>query len=248
MARKSYVVVPNAIITAPGASSTKRLLVALLAYSMPRRKRGQALHTTVKSYDQLCRISGIRSHTTLHSAIRQLERSGILTVTRHYGKSVERRQMERRRSAYALDAAFLRHLQEQSGYTLVPRQLLACGLSNAHFAVALLLYKLAGSRGVARPSIRQLAKMLGIAKSTVCLAIRQAGLLQLFVRILRRYVGRLGGTAFRKSRYCATNSPFAGVQKPENSGKITILAKKSGQIYFSVRGGPKNGEQVLLTG
>lgn len=249
MARKSYIVVPNALIMAPGGSAAKRLLVALLGYSMPRRKKGVSVRSARKSYQELREISGIQSDTTMHNAIRQLVEMGILKCTRNYAYSYVRNRMERTRNVYELDTAYLRHLSDQGGYALIPRALLSCKLTNAQFAVALLLYKLAGSRGVARLSIRQIVAMLGIAKSTVCLALRRFRELQLFIRILRKYVGRRGGTGYRKNRYCVTDSPFVVSQKqPEKTVILAFCPKNTRQLFFSNRGSPKNGEQEILTG
>ena len=249
MAAQSYIVVPNALITAAGHSATKRLMVALLGYSMPRRKKKQQVYSTQKSYAQLKVLSGIRSDTTLNLAIRQLVQAGFLKKTNHYSWSHERGRMERCRNAYTIDHSYIRYLCDHDGYTLVPRALLSFRLTNAQFAVALLLYKLAGSRGVARPSLRTIASMLRLAKSTVCLALRQLRELQLFIRILRRYIGRHGGTGYRKNRYCATDSPFAAAPK-KPCPKIHILSncpEPSGQFLFLQGGSPKNGEQELLT-
>ena len=249
MSRKSYVVVPNVLIMVPGSSAAKRLLVALLGYSMPRRKKGVSVRSTSRSYKELRELSGIQSDTTLHNAIRQLVEMKILKCINHYAYSYARERMERTRNVYELDAAYLRHLSDQGGYALIPRALLSCKLTNAQFAVALLLYKLAGSRGVARPSIRQIAAMLGIAKSTVCLALRCFREMQLFIRILRKYVGRHGGTGYRKNRYCVTDSPFAISRKKycKKPSVRLICSERSGQFFFFKGGGPKNGEQELLT-
>lgn len=249
MAAQSYIVVPNTLITAAGHSAAKRLMVALLGYSMPRRKKKQQVFSTQKSYAQLKALSGIHSDTTLNLAIRQLMQAGFLKKTNHYSWSHERGRMERCRNAYTIDHSYIRYLCDHDGYTLVPRSLLSFRLTNAQFAVALLLYKLAGHRGVARPSLRTIASMLHLAKSTVCLALRQLRELQLFIRILRRYIGRHGGTGYRKNRYCATDSPFATAQKKQRP-KIRILSNcpdPSGQFLFLQGGSPKNGEQELLT-
>lgn len=249
MAAQSYIVVPNTTILAEGHSASKRLMVALLGFSMPRRKKNRSVISTQKSYAQLKALSGIHSDTTLSLAIGQLVKAGVLKKTNHYGWSHERGRMERGRNSYVLDRAHIQYLCDRDGYTLIPRALLSCQLTNAQFAVALLLYKLAGSRGVARPSLRTIASMLHLAKSTVCLALRQLRELQLFIRILRQYIGRHGGTGYQKNRYCATNSPFAATRKKPQS-KIHILSirpEKSGQFLFWGGGSPKNGEQELLT-
>lgn len=237
MSRKSYVVVPNVLIMVPGSSAAKRLLVALLGYSMPRRKKGVSVRSTSRSYRELRELSGIQSDTTLHNAIRQLVEMKILKCINHYAYSYARERMERTRNVYELDAAYLRHLSDQGGYALIPCALLSCKLTNAQFAVALLLYKLAGSRGVARPSIRQIAAMLGIAKSTVCLALRCFREMQLFIRILRKYVGRHGGTGYRKNRYCVTDSPYVVSQaQPEKTVILSFCPKDNRQLFFSNRG------------
>lgn len=234
MAAQSYIVVPNTLITAAGHSTAKRLMVALLGYSMPRRKKKQQVYSTQKSYAQLKALSGIRSDTTLNLAIRQLVQAGFLKKVNHYGWSHERGRMERCRNAYTIDCAYIRYLCDHDGYTLVPRALLSFRLTNAQFAMALLLYKLAGHRGVARPSLRTIASMLHLAKSTVCLALRQLRELQLFIRILRRYIGRHGDIGYRKNRYCATDSPFAAAQKSHipKSASCQIAQSHPGNFFF----------------
>ena len=248
MASQNYVVVPNAIITAEGHSPAKRLLVALLAHTMPRLRGGRAVLSTAKTYEQIKGISGICSDTTLSAAIRQLCAAGILRRTNHYGYSQTRSRMERLTNTYSLDRAYIRYLADRTGYTLVPRSLLRCDLTNAQFAIALLLYKLAGSRGVARPSIRAIAATLRLALSTVVLALRELRRMELFIRILRRYIGRRGGVAYRTNRYCCTASPFAISRRRRGLATIvSMFGPETGRICCNT-GVSKNGEQVLLTG
>lgn len=230
MARKSYVVMPNAILSAPGHSASKRLLLAMLAYSMPRRRKGQEVYSTAKTYAQLRQISGIASDTTLSTAISELCKAGILRRTQNFGYNRLRQRMERRTNTYALDRAYLRHLSGKSGYTLVPRELLKHELTNAQLAIALLLYQYAGSRGVARPSIRAIAAKLHLALSTVVLALRQLRKLELFIRIHHRYVGRHGGVAYHINRYCCTANLF--VRKACRLAKITVLRPNTGQLQL----------------
>lgn len=248
--RQSYIVVPNAIITESGHSASKRLLVAMLSCSMPSYHKRKSIYSVSKSYDQLKEISGIDSDTTLSAAIRHLiANGGLLHRTNHYAYSQTRHRMERQRNSYTLDRAYIQHLCATSGYTLVPRSLLDADLTNAQFAIALLLYKLAGSKGVARPSIRAIAAMLRLALSTVVLALRALRKANLFVRILRRYIGRRGGVGYRINRYCVTDSPFAHARKHHGLARIIrIVEPVNGQTFFSDDiGVSKNGVQELLT-
>ena len=74
-------------------------------------------------------------------------------------------------------------LCREGGYTLVSRDILAYDLTPAAFVTLLYLYRCAGRKGRAFPSLRRIAEVgLAMSKSTVCLALRALRRLQALVR------------------------------------------------------------------
>lgn len=243
MKRMQYIVVRNSLIRTPGYAPEKRLEVALLACAMQRPNTDNLLHQTAwKSYAHLKQLSGIRSNTTLRKAIWQMEQAGIVKVVHNYRTKAPGTAALHDKNSYVIDYYFQQMSMSIHGYTLIPRELLSIGLTNAQFAVALVLYMYAGSTGCAWPSINHLAELLGLARSTVCLALWALRKKNMFVRILRRYMGLLrGGKGHKVNNYFPTNSPFAGRRKNNAAASCggALLYGEASSPY----GSPNIGQQ-----
>lgn len=170
MAKQSYVVVPNWVITDPEMyPSTKRVMVALLAYS--------SRHSTVrKSLDQLAVLANC-SPATVQRALDELQIRGIVHRIRCFRYSAFLS-----RPVYAKNAYQIKKAKLSGSYTLVPRELLKANVSHATFCVALYIYMTAGRRGRSWASLRTAAKQMDLSKATICRAMKALRLAQVLVR------------------------------------------------------------------
>lgn len=157
-----YFVLSNAIIRDKELSpAAKRLYATLLAYKGGNDK-------LCKTMDELCRLSGIDSRTTLCSCLKVLEAQGLIRKVRNY-----RYSMALKRVVYDANGYRVAPQDLSLGYTLVPRSLLAADLTNTAFYYALEVYALSGRKGRSWLSLRRTASKLSMALSTVCHALGQ---------------------------------------------------------------------------
>lgn len=246
---KGYVSIRNSMIQSKGYSAAKRLEVALLAVAPQRKgKNGEAVRYTQKTYAELKKISGIRSDATLHRAISALEDTGVIRILKCYHVSEKDGKSFRDANLYVIDEARIEEDKEKNNYTLVPRELLSMKLTNAQFSVALAVYMYAGSSGCAWCSISLITKLLGIARSTVCAALRVLRQKNMFVRYLKRYIGKLRGKiGYRVNNYYLTNSPFAPKRKKGAPIHVALTDNSSPNIKEQNNINNKN-ESLLLRG
>lgn len=188
MSKNSYIAVPNTVITDPGLyPSAKRVYVAMLACSS---RKG----TVRKTVAELA----ARSHcspSAVQGAIAALMEQGMVQRWRRY-----RRSAYLQWKVYAGNEYTIAKRDLSAGYTLIPRSLLPRKLTHAAFLVALYLYMAAGRKGRAYPSLRHIAEVLYLSKSTVCLAVSALQLRQ----ELYRYRCRKENHAYACNSYYPT--------------------------------------------
>ena len=197
--------VPNDLITDNALSyTTKRVAFVLLLLA---GRKGRYVTASFAALSRLCKCST----TTAQKAVKELCAQGYLLKSNryHFGE-------KQNRFVYASNRYLW--LRREGGYTLVSRDILAYDLTPAAFVTLLYLYRCAGRKGRAFPSLRRIAEIgLDMAKSTVCLALKALRLLQAIVR--HRCVTR--NRCYASSSYYITNFVFSRNQLlPEGSLKI----------------------------
>ena len=197
--------VPNNLITDTALSyTTKRVAFVLLLLA---GRKGRYVTVSFAALAQLCKCSA----TTAQKAAKELCAQGYLLKSNryHFGEKLNH-------LIYASNRYFW--LRREGGYTLVSRDILAYDLTPAAFVTLLYLYRCAGRKGRAFPSLRRIAEMgLDMAKSTVCLALRALRFLQAVVR--HKCMTR--SRCYASSSYYLTNFVFSRKQLlTEGSPKI----------------------------
>lgn len=154
--------VPNALICNVQLTLTARIVATMLyAYSNP-------LGYCHKSLAKLAILAGC-SVSTVRKSISELEAAGWLTSTRTY---VWRSDLGRR--VYGPKEYRVQPLPKK-GWTLIPRDYLQnINVTPSAFVIGLYLFAAAGNgERRAFPSIRKIAKAIGITERTVCRALHQ---------------------------------------------------------------------------
>lgn len=154
--------VPNALICDVQLTLTARIVATMLyAYSNP-------LGYCHKSLAKLATLAGC-SVSTVRKSISELETAGWLTSTRTY---IWRSNLGRR--VYGPKEYRVQPLPKK-GWTLIPRDYLQnINVTPSAFVIGLYLYVAAGNgERRAYPSIKKIAKAIGIAERTVCRALHQ---------------------------------------------------------------------------
>lgn len=197
--------VPNNLITDTALSyTTKRVAFVLLLLA---GRKGRYVTVSFAALAQLCKCST----TTAQKAVKELCAQGYLLKSNryHFGEKLNH-------LIYASNRYFW--LRREGGYTLVSRDILAYDLTPAAFVTLLYLYRCAGRKGRAFPSLRRIAEIgLDMAKSTVCLALKALRLLQALVRhkcMTRR-------RCHASSSYYLTNFVFSRNLLPSEGGPKT---------------------------
>lgn len=203
--------VPNNLITDTSLSyTTKRVAFVLLLLA---GRKGRYVTVSFAALARLCKCST----TTAQKAVKELCAQGYLIKSNRYHFGEKQNHL-----IYASN--FYLWLRREGGYTLVSRDILAYGLTPAAFVTLLYLYRCAGRKGRAFPSLRRIAEIgLDMAKSTVCLALKALRLLQALVRhkcVTRRQ-------CHSSSSYYLTNFVFSRNQLlseggPKNDKPISI--------------------------
>lgn len=178
--------VPNNLITDANLSyATRRVAFVLLLLA---GRKGRYVTVSFAALARLCKYST----TTVQKAVKELCAQGYLLKSNRY-----------------------RWLRREGGYTLVSRDILAYDLTPAAFVTLLYLYRCAGRKGRAFPSLNRTAKAgLNMAKSTVCMALKALRLLQAVVR--HQCVTR--HRCHASSSYYLTNFVFSRNQLPSEGG------------------------------
>lgn len=203
--------VPNNLITDTALSYTTRRVAFVLLLLAGRK--GRYVTVSFAALARLCKCST----TTVQKSVKELCTQGYLLKSNryHYGEN-------QNYLIYASNRYLW--LRREGGYTLVSRDILAYDLTPAAFVTLLYLYRCAGRKGRAFPSLRRIAEIsLDMAKSTVCLALRALRLLQALVRhkcVTRRQ-------CHSSSSYYLTNFVFSRNQllsggSPKNDKPISI--------------------------
>ena len=197
--------VPNNLITDTALSyTTKRVAFVLLLLA---GRKGRYVTVSFAALARLCKCST----TTAQKAVKELCTQGYLLKSNryHFGE-------KQNRFVYASNRYLW--LRREGGYTLVSRDILAYDPTPAAFVTLLYLYRCAGRKGRAFPSLRRIAEIgLDMAKSTVCLALKALRLLQAMVR--HKCVTR--NRCYASSSYYLTNFVFSRNQLlSEGSPKI----------------------------
>ena len=203
--------VPNNLITDTALSyTTKRVAFVLLLLA---GRKGRYVTVSFAALARLCKCST----TTAQKAVKELCAQGYLLKSNryHFGE-------KQNRFVYASNLYLW--IRREGGYTLASRDLLAYDLTPAAFVTLLYLYRCAGRKGRAFPSLRRIAEIgLDMAKSTVCLALKALRLLQALVRhkcVTRHH-------CYASSNYYLTNFVFNRNQlpsagSPKNDKPISI--------------------------
>lgn len=206
--------VPNNLITDTTLSyTTKRVAFVLLLLS---GRKGRYVTVSFAALAQLCKCST----TTAQKAVKELCAQGYLLKSNryHFGEKLNH-------LIYASNRYFW--LRREGGYTLVSRDILAYDLTPAAFVTLLYLYRCAGRKGRAFPSLRRIAKVgLAVSKSTVCLALKALRLLQALVRHKCITQHRCHSS----SSYYLTNFVFSRNQLPSEGGPKNDKPISSNQI------------------
>ena len=185
--------VPNNLITDANLSyTTKRVAFVLLLLS---GRKGRYVTVSFAALARLCKCSA----TTAQKAVKELCAQGYLLKSNRYHFGEKQNHLIYASNRYLW-------LRREGGYTLVSRDILVYDLTPAAFVTLLYLYRCAGRKGRAFPSLRKIAKMgLDMAKSTVCLALKALRLLQALVR--HKCVTR--NRRYASSNYYLTNFVFS---------------------------------------
>ena len=204
--------VPNNLITDTALSyTTKRVAFVLLLLA---GRKGRYVTASFVALARLCKCST----TTAQKAVKELCAQGYLIKSNRYHFGEKQNHL-----IYASN--FYLWLRREGGYTLVSRDILAYGLPPAAFVTLLYLYRCAGRKGRAFPSLRQIAEVgLAMSKSTVCLALKALRLLQALVRL--KCMTR--SHCYASSSYYLTNFVFSRNQ------------------LLSSGGGPKNDKPISI--
>ena len=194
--------VPNNLITDTALSyTTKRVAFVLLLLA---GRKGRYVTASFAVLARLCRCST----TTAQKAVKELCAHGYLLKSNRY-------HFDQKHNRFVYASNRYLWLRREGGYTLVSRDILAYDLTPAAFVTLLYLYRCAGRKGRAFPSLNRTAKAgLNMAKSTVCMALKALRLLQAVVRhkcVTRR-------RCHASSSYYLTNFVFSRNQLPSEGG------------------------------
>ena len=121
-----------------------------------------------KSMKEISILAGVRSVTTVETAIDRLVDTGYIieTIPNHYYSKKHGRYVNSSNS-YILDMSF------PYGFTLIPRSLFSkCYGEYSSFVVAAGIRCIMGNKTRAWPSLKEISEVLGIAISTICRAIK----------------------------------------------------------------------------
>lgn len=204
--------VPNNLITDTALSYTTRRVAFVLLLLAGRK--GRYVTASFAALARLCKCST----TTAQKAVKELCTQGYLLKSNRYHFGEKQHQLIYSSNRYLW-------LRREGGYTLVSRDILAYYLTPAAFVTLIYLYRCAGRKGRAFPSLRRITGMgLDMAKSTVCLALKALRLLQAVVR--HKCVTRC---------QCHAN----------NSYFLTNFVFSRNQLSFS-EGGPKSDKPIFI--
>ena len=203
--------VPNNLITDASLSyTTKRVAFVLLLLA---GRKGRYVTVSFAALARLCKCST----TTAQKAVKELCVQGYLCKSNRYHFGEKQNHLIYASNRYLW-------LRREGGYTLVSRDILAYDLTPAAFVTLLYLYRCAGRKGRAFPSLRRIAGLgLDMAKSTVCLALKALRLLQALVR----HKCMTNRRCYASSSYYLTNFVFSRKQllpegSPKNDKPISI--------------------------
>ena len=194
--------VPNNLITDANLSyTTKRVAFVLLLLA---GRKGQYVTVSFAALARLCKCST----TTAQKAVKELCAHGYLLKSNRYHFGEKQNHLIYASNRYLW-------LRREGGYTLVSRDILAYDLTPAAFVTLLYLYRCAGRKGRAFPSLNRIAKAgLNMAKSTVCMALKALRLLQALVR--HKCMTR--SRCYASSSYYLTSFVFSRNQLPSEGG------------------------------
>ena len=194
--------VPNSMITDANLSyTTKRVAFVLLLLA---GRKGRYVTVSFAALARLCRCSA----TTTQKAVKELCAQGYLLKSNRY-------HFGEKQSRFVYSSNRYLWVRREGGYTLVSREILAYDLTPAAFLTLLYLYRCAGRKGQAFPSLRRIAEVgLSMSKSTVCMALKALRLLQAVVR--HKCVTR--NHCHASSSYYLTNFVFSRNQPPSEGG------------------------------
>ena len=211
--------VPNSMITDANLSYTTRRVAFVLLLLAGRK--GRYVTVSFAALARLCRCST----TTAQRAVTELCTQGYLLKSNRY-------HFDQKQNRFVYASNRYLWLRREGGYTLVSRDILAYDLTPAAFLTLLYLYRCAGRKGRAFPSLNRTAKAglnmakstvslnrtakagLNMAKSTVCMALKALRLLQAVVR--HKCVTR--NRCHASSSYYLTNFVFSRNQPPSEGG------------------------------
>lgn len=177
---------PNALIQDDRLTLSARVLAAALF----SHRSGAGF--CKKSIAELSAISGL-SAATVRRAAEELQTAGYISAARTYRWSKKHRRVIYGKKCYCCSLRF------PGGYTLVPREILPQirELSASAFCVLLYLCRAAGNTRRAYPSISRISTAVGIARSTVCRALRQLKeISQLLVQLCRKANGAFAASSY----------------------------------------------------
>ena len=191
MGKRSYAAISNRLIEDKELThSAKRILVAMALASHKGVVKGRTI-------SRLASLSGC-SRSTVQTGIQALEARGYIEKINHYRYSLTMGQVVRDWNEYRII------LKDTESYTLIPRNILSYAVTASCFVVMLYLYRCAGRRNRAYPSIRYMAGELkaretgcGVSKASVCRALAILKKLRFFVKLMcHRLRGDLASTSY----------------------------------------------------
>ncbi len=218
--KRSYFRCPNRLIRDARLSfTTRRVGCILFAYS-------NALGTCRKSYQDIARLAAV-SVPTVVEAVRTLAQYGYLSfeTTRRYYSALQ--GVGYGKTIYSLNPAVLRE-----GYTLMDRRSFRYDLPASAFVLYAVVLMFLGVRKRAWPSISQLQKAAGAARSTVCAGLKLLKRLPtLFVQLCMKRNGAFAASSYRPANVCRPSASPAA----ETAASAGAQAHPSSSFYCTIK-------------
>lgn len=220
---RSYFKCPNALIGDDHLSySARRVGCALFAFT-------NALGSCRKSYEDLARIIGV-SVPTVAEAVRALAEFGYITFTTTKRYCGEIGGVGYGKNAYSVNLNVL-----SEGYTFVSRSVFSYDLTDSAFVIFIAIaFFMGGCNEPKRawPSIGDLKKMTGAARSTVCAGLR---LLKRLSSLLVQLCMKKNG-AFAANSYLAVNAAALSTKPCVATNEVaTTAARPSIRLYSIIK-------------
>lgn len=181
-----------------------------------------------KSYHELAHLSNT-SKNTVQKAVKELVASGYISEVKTHFFNLHIGKVARGKNQYICNLSIMKE-----GYTFLPREVFRSDLTITQQVIYIGLYVTAGNRKKAFPSIQEIRKMAGCARSTVCEALKVLKKLPaLLVRLCKK---RNGEYAHNTYILCEVLSEQK-LERPtfQNSGKQEAKMPKQTKLPRPLR-------------